>query len=293
MEKAAEITAAIPTLDRPQALSRCLEGIFSGSLQPAEVLVVDQGQSQAAQSVLDRFQSERTPIVHIQQSRQGVSAARNLAAARANCPIIAFTDDDCVPDEDWLAWMARTFAAYPAIAGVTGNILPLGSESPGTFAVSVRIRDERIEFRSRALPWYGGSGGNFAIRRDWLARVGGFDERLGPGSPGKAAEDMDLFYRLLRAGAVICYEPKAVIYHERQDEARLLQSFWNYSYGVGAISAKHLRRGDLYAGYILGVWAFWLFWRTGLFPRKRLHAGEGLLSLRGCSRGLAYGFKLG
>jgi GT2 family glycosyltransferase len=124
--------------------------------------------------------------------------------------------------------------------------------------------------------------------------VGGFDERLGAGSPGQAAEDTDLFYRLLRADAIIRYEPRMMIYHQCQDATRLVRSFWTYSYGIGAFSAKHMRKGDLYIAYILGVWLFWLIWRTGsaILHRNRLYSSEGLLSLRGCTRGFAYGFQL-
>jgi len=177
---------------------------------------------------------------------------------------------------------------------VSGIILPLGEDSAGLFPISIRTSQKRTTFQRCALPWHVGSGGNFAIRRDWLLRVGGYDERLGAGSPGKAAEDTDLFYRLLQAGAVICYEPDVVIYHERQDAARLLRSFANYSHGIGAFIAKHFRRGDMYAAYIFGVWLFWLIWRTAssILRRSRIYSGEGLLSLKGCCHGLAYGFRL-
>jgi hypothetical protein len=87
----------------------------------------------------------------------------------------------------------------------------------------------------------------------------------------------------------------AVIYHERQDRARLLISYLNYGYGIGAFSAKHLRRGDLYPGYILGVWLFWLFWKMGSFivHHDTVQAKGSLISLKGCLHGLAYGLKLG
>jgi GT2 family glycosyltransferase len=211
----------------------------------------------------------------------------------AHCDIIAFSDDDCVPARDWLASIERTMISVPA-DGVTGNILPLETDTAGEYPISIRTHQQGMIFHGRVLPWQVGSGGNFAIKRTWLFRIGGYDERLGAGSPGKAAEDTDIFYRLLQAGAAIYYQPEAVVYHERQDAARLLRSFWNYSYGIGAFTAKHARKGDLYAAYMLGVWSFWLLWRTvsSIMRRNRLYAGEGLLSLRGCSHGLAYGFRL-
>ena len=295
MKKVVKITVAIPTLDRPVELVRCLTALLTGTVLPAEVLIINQGGHDHVGQAIKSFQlTYSTPISQCAQSPRGLSAARNFAMERARCDVIAFTDDDCVPAPDWLAHIEQTLTSSPSAAGMTGSILPLGEAAPGYFPISIRTRGTEVLFQGRTLPWHVGSGGNFAIRQDWLRRVGGYDERLGAGSPGKAAEDTDLFYRLLQAGAMIRYEPAAIIYHERQDAARLIRSFWSYSHGIGAFVAKHLRKGDLYAAYILAVWLFWLFWRTGasILRRNRIYAGEGWLSLKGCSHGLAYGFKL-
>jgi cellulose synthase/poly-beta-1,6-N-acetylglucosamine synthase-like glycosyltransferase len=295
MKKVANITVAIPTLDRPMELSRCLEGLFQGKILPAEVLIVNQGKFQIVEQVIRHFRTQYSiPLIHCSQPPKGLSAARNLATNQAHCHIIAFTDDDCVPDPEWLAYIERVLISAPTADGVTGSIQPLGTGHPGDFPISIRNHKKGMMFQGRALPWHVGSGGNFAIRRSWLFLIGGFDERLGAGSPGKAAEDTYLFYRLLRAGTTLRYEPEMVIYHARQDTTRLIRSFWNYSHGIGAFTAKHVRRGDLYAAYMLGVWLFWLIWRTAssILHRNRMYAGEGFWSLRGCSRGLAYGFRL-
>ena len=295
MKRIKNFAIAIPTLDRPKALARCLEAVLNGTVLPAEVLIINQGQYDAAEQVISRARlSCPIPLIHCLQPQKGLSAARNLASEQTHCQIIAFTDDDCVPSPDWLAQIERTMTSSPAYDGVTGSILPFGEETSGLFPISIRTTGKRRTFQGRALPWHVGSGGNFAIKRDWLLRIGGYDERLGAGSPGKAAEDTDMFYRLLQAGAAICYEPEAVIFHERQDVIHLTRSFWNYSHGIGAFTAKHFCTGDLFAAYMLGVWFFWLVSRTArsLTRRNRIYAGEGLLSLKGCCHGLAYGFKL-
>jgi glycosyltransferase involved in cell wall biosynthesis len=295
MKRITNFTIAIPTLDRPKALARCLDAVLNGTVLPAEVLIIDQGQYDVAEQVISQARLNcPIPLIHCSQPQKGLSAARNLASGQTHGQIIAFTDDDCVPASDWLAQIERTMTSLPACDGVTGSILPFGEETSGLFPISIRTSRKRTTFQGRALPWHVGSGGNFAIKRDWLLRIGGYDERLGAGSPGKAAEDTDIFYRLLQVGAIICYEPQAVVYHERQDVIRLTRSFWNYSHGIGAFTAKHFRTGDLFAAYILGVWLFWLVWRTASsIPRRnRIFAGEGLLSLKGCCHGLAYGFRL-
>jgi cellulose synthase/poly-beta-1,6-N-acetylglucosamine synthase-like glycosyltransferase len=295
VRKVANITVAIPTLDRPMELACCLEGLFQGTILPAEVLIINQGRFHIVEQVILQFRTQYSiPLIHCTQPLKGLSAARNLATNQAHCHIIAFTDADGVPDPDWLAHIERVLISTPTADGITGSIELLGTGEPSEFPISIRNHKKRMTFQRRALPWQVGSGGNFAIRRSWLFLVGGFDERLGVGSPGKAAEDTDLFYRLLRAGMAIQYEPAMVVYQKRQDATHLIRSFWNYSYGIGAFTAKHFRRGDVFAAYSLVVWLFWLIWRTAssIVRRNKIYAGEGLLSLKGCSHGLAYGFRL-
>ncbi|HWN44813.1 MAG TPA: glycosyltransferase family 2 protein, partial [Thermoanaerobaculia bacterium] len=147
----------------------------------------------------------------------------------------------------------------------------------------------------RALPWLVGTGGNFAARRDWLLRAGGFDERLGAGSPGGSGEDMDILYRLLKAGARIRYEPQAVVYHERQPRERRLASRSAYGRGIGACCGLWLRGRDLHALAVLGGW---LRMRGGMAAgavRRRQWGGvrEELLVLGGTARGLVYGLRAG
>ena len=178
---------------------------------------------------------------------------------------------------------------------VTGRVLPLGPEQPGLYAVSSRTSSSPADFAGLALPWLVGTGGNFAARRDWLLRVGGFDERLGAGSPGGSGEDMDLLYRLLKAGARIRYEPQAVVFHERQPRERRLASRSAYGRGIGACCGLWLRGRDPHA---LAVLAGWLRMRGGMaagavWRRQWGGVREELLVLGGTARGLFYGLRAG
>ena len=214
----ADVSVAIATMNRPAALARCVEAILDGHMKPAELIVVDQGDHTATARLFERSGWRRIlPLQHIRQHRCGLSASRNAAVAHASRPVVAFTDDDCVPDKEWLAGLMAGFntAEYPD--AVTGRVLPLGPEQPGLYAVSTRASETPALYRARTLPWRVGSGGNAAVKREWLERIGEFDERLGAGSPGQSAEDMDLFHRLLRGGASVLYHPGAVVYHERKD----------------------------------------------------------------------------
>src|SRR5215470_832842 len=107
----ANITVTISTLDRPEALARCLDALFSGHKLPAELVVVDQSNDHSAEPVVEPYRVKRTLIHYIHQQRRGLSVSRNTALQHAHCPIVAVTDDDCVPDASWIAALDRAFAS--------------------------------------------------------------------------------------------------------------------------------------------------------------------------------------
>jgi len=293
MTNVTNVTAVIATLDRPAALDRCLDAILCGDMLPAEVIIVDQSQHNATQAVVEQRCESRVSIVYMRRRQRNASASRNAAIAHASSPIVAVTDDDCLPERTWIAVINQTFTAPGAPDAMTGRVLALGPDEPGLFAASLRRSNRRDEFAGKVLPWVVGTGGNFAVKRAWFDRIGGYDERLGPGSHGKASEDIDLFYRLLCAGAHIRYEPDAVIYHERQSKTRRLASRWSYGYGTGAFCGIQLRRGDVFALHII---CQWLLTQGRLFVeaighRQWLQAYQRSLSLRGTVRGLGYGLR--
>jgi GT2 family glycosyltransferase len=301
--KVAPVSVVIATLERPDALARCLDALLRASQPPAEIIVVDQSRDDRSTNLVREWysgafalQAGQSPVVrHIRQRRRGLAAARNAGIAAARYPIIAVTDDDCVPDEGWVAAAYRVLTDVRAPAAVTGPVRPLGPEAPDRYPVSSRTGNVRAEFSGRTVPWFVGTGANFAIQRAWLERIGSYDERLGAGSPGQAAEEMDLFYRLLRAGARIRYEPDAVVYHERQTRERRIATRYSYSYGIGAFCGLWLRRGDLYAVAMLGQWLHRQASR--LLTAARAGDRTGVywrwLSLRGTASGLLYGLRAG
>ena len=287
------VTAAIAACDRPEGVVRCLDGLFAGDALPAEVVVVDQSRDDAVLQVLRELRPP-VPLHHLRMARRGLSASRNAALGRAGNEIVAFTDDDCVPDRGWIGTGHRCLERNAELAGVTGRVLPLGEERPGTFVVSPRTSAEARTYAGRAVPWLVGTGGNLIARRAWLERIGGFDERLGAGSPGRAAEDADLLYRWLQAGGRVRYEPGSVVYHERQTAAQRLSSRRGYGHGIGALCALYFRRGDLFAGRMLAGYladqgtslARALLRRDWFAVRQRVSA------LQGCAGGMVYGWKV-
>jgi len=257
-------SVVITTVDRPAALRRCVDALLKGDTLPAEIIVVDQGDTGSCERELLQCHSGSVRLLYYRQPRWGLSAGRNAGVALASGDIIAVTDDDCVPGRGWLSTISRNLSGDQAPDAVTGRVLPLGPEVPGLFAVSSRTDVVRRQFCRPIKPWVVGTGANFATRRHWLEKLGGYDERLGAGSPGKAAEDMDLFYRMLSAGGRIIYDPDAVVLHERQDLPRRRASRYTYGFGIGAFCGIRLRALDL---RMLLVLAQWLLLRGRLLLR--------------------------
>jgi GT2 family glycosyltransferase len=290
----ADITVAISTLDRPDALANCLRALLEGEVLPAEIIVVDQSRDNRTQQVIEGYQARGGPVIYIRHAGHGLGVSQNIAIAHAQCPVIAVTDDDCIPPATWLATIVHAFSSSNQIDAITGRVLPLGPEQAGLYAISSRTSTTRIEFSRNAMPWNIGSGNNFAVKREWLRHIGGNDERLGPGSPGQGGVDMDLFYRLLRAGARIRYEPDLLVYHERTSQTGRLARRTPYGYGMGACCSIWLRQGDRHA---LRVLVRWLLMRgkrlfDGLRQRQWMLVYEEVLVLQGTLRGLVYGLRV-
>ena len=285
----AGITVAVATCGRPAALRRCLEGLARGSLLPAQVLVVDQEASDEAQ---DAARVAGLPSVRYQpQPRLGLSASRNLALELAAQPLIAVTDDDCVPDPGWLEALLAGLARSPRPAAVSGPILPLGVQPPGTYAVSLRERGPAVDHRGAVVPWLVGSGANFAAPVEGVRAHGGWDERLGTGSPGKAGEDTELLRRIMRAGGIVRFDPDAVVRHEWQRRDRRMATRWSYGYGVGAMCGLLLAQGDAFAARMLLAYAR-LHVRpllAALWRRERDSAAQHWRAVASTAPGFAYG----
>ncbi len=288
--RTAAITVAISTRDRPEALARCLASLRSGSVLLGQIVVVDQSRNDATRKIAEGAED----IHYVAHAGSGLGMAQNLAFAHAREAVVAVTDDDCVVDERWLETVERALSGPEAPDAVTGRVLPLGPDAGGYLPVSTRESTAPCEFFGRDLPWEVGSGNNFAVRREWLRRIGGNDERLGPGSRGLGAVDMDLFYRLLRAGARVRYEPAVLVFHERTTRRGRIRRRFPYGHGMGAMCAVWLRQGDRYALRMLARWLKFRLWRliTGIRHANPALVHEELLVLFGTVCGFAHGVRL-
>ncbi len=197
-------------------------------------------------------------------------------------------DDDVRVRPGWAAAMAGALAD-DGVAFVTGRILL----PPGMAWTDVPIATKEEPDAARlddATTGVLGHSANAAVRRIALDAVSGFDERLGAGAELRAAEDNDLFDRLLAAGFVGRYEPEAEAWHEQWRRRRqLLGLNYGYGYGSGARLAKLLRTDRRRARRVGRA----VFWDWGLadarrwLPRHRYAAALAVTRVVAATLGLA------
>jgi glycosyltransferase involved in cell wall biosynthesis len=290
----------VPTLDRPDLLRRCLSSVLHGNRQPDQVVVCDQSKGAQTSRLVEEIARRYVCVRYVHLDWPHTSRARNAGLAAARTDLVAFIDDDCVAHRGWLEALSNVYAeasrmedeACRTVSAVAGSVLPLyGGPGRRGHAIAQRAGTMRRYFRGGSVgmkaghwaPWDVGTGANIISARRLLLAAGGFDEELGPGSRASAAEDIDLIYRLARAGTLV-YEPGAVVYHPTKDRWGRLRSRFAYGRGMGAMLARHAAAGEGSARTLL-----LLYGRHQLASMLRGGAWgpvESILTLAGTGRAL-------
>jgi GT2 family glycosyltransferase len=231
------LSVVIATKDRPEQLARCLDRLRPQLCADDEIVVVDS----ASRDARTGHVALGAGATLIRAERPGTSLARNLGWRSARHDRVAFIDDDIRVDAGWVDGMASALASDDA-TWVTGWI-GLERFGGGARHLNPTMLEEAPARLDRERRGTMGASANFGARRPVLDAVGGFDERFGPGRWTAAAEDVELFDRLLLAGFDGRYDPSVRVFHEQWRTARAgfgLQ--WRYGKGMGARIARLARR---------------------------------------------------
>ena len=233
-------TVAICTRDRTEDLQRCLDALVKLPDDGQEILVVDNCPSTDATYKLVMGYKQ---VSYLREDKPGLSCARNKALREAKHPIVAFTDDDAIPDPGWLRALLKNFDD-PLVLCTTGLTMPFELENEiqewfermSCFAHGFKRTVFGIPDHDPLGVGSIGAGVNMALRRSVLEKVGPFDEALGIGTPAKAGEEKDIFSRILSAGYRIVYDPAALCWHKHRRSWKLLRRAV-YGHGVGVYAA--------------------------------------------------------
>jgi len=251
--------------NRPELLVRTVESALKGERLPTEMIVVDQ--SDRPNEALPLMEASSCEIRYLWKPGKGGSRARNAGAMAARCPILVFTDDDMEVDPRWFYAVVAALLEQGESGVISGRVLAMPGVSESSVP-SLIVSEEPAVYQGRIghdVLWTN----NMAIHRDAFIEMGGFDERLGPGTPFPSSEDNDLGFRLLESGFRIVYEPRAVLFHRDWRSPRQLTTLrWSYGVGQGAFYAKYI---DLRDRFMLAVALNDLRAQVRGFPRILWH----------------------
>jgi glycosyltransferase involved in cell wall biosynthesis len=249
------VSVVVATYNRPARLARLLASLRAQSLGAGsfEVIVVDDGSAGETAAVIAGQLGQpglALRVVH-HPVRRGPAAARNSGWRTAAAPLVAFTDDDCVADPDWLQALLSAAARAPG-ALVQGRTVPDPGSEPGLLARTVRVE--------RLGPQY--ETCNMLYPRSVLESLRGFDEAFGT---GPAAEDTDLAWRALEAGHPAVFAERAVVRHAvvRVGAVGMLRFAWRWRRAMRIFAEHPGTRTMLYRGIFWNVWHY-LLWRSVL-----------------------------
>jgi GT2 family glycosyltransferase len=247
------VTVVVPTADRPDAVRKCVKFLLCSDYPKLDVIVVDNRPASPDAGALRELADGDARIRYIAEPRPGVSRARNTGLAAATGELVGFVDDDIEVDRWWLANLVAELVE-DRIDCATSLVLPTRLDTPaqqtfeamkgfgqGTrrqvFGPELAAVDPLYSF----APGRFGPGGCALWRRSSVQRLGGFDTLLGPGTPSRAGEDLELFLRLARSGGSVVYAPNGVAWHDHGAEwSELRDRLRAYGTGLSAMFLRHL-----------------------------------------------------
>ena len=277
------ISVVVPTRDRPTRLAKLLEALRAQRLDGGsfEVVVVADGASTGTRELLSQELPRGGPALRVvaHDHSRGPAAARNAGWRAARAPLVAFTDDDCVPTPGWLNAGVAQLSPGTIVQGVT---LPDPAEAAADGLLSRTLRVESLGPQFETC--------NIFYPLSALEELGGFDERYGM-TPG--GEDTDLAWRALDAGYTAVLAPEAVVFHavDHLGVRGMLRVAARWSAPMRSLADHRQARAMLYRGVFWNVWHY-LLWRSilalaGPAWLRRMVVTRHLLELR--KRGRAEG----
>jgi len=279
------LTVAICTHARPEFLEPCVRSLLalrpdeSGDPRSFEILVVDNAPPDRA---TEELVASLPHVRYALEPLPGLDFARNRALAESAGDYVAYLDDDVVVDRGWLAGLEEAREENPDAVVVTGLVLPyeLASEPQIVFERRGGFRRgfQKLRYAGQTMPGNPlyptgagifGAGCNMVVHKETVTRLGGFDEALDTGPPLPGGGDLDIFYRVVRAGHPLVYEPRMLVFHKhRADHRALRRQYWSWGEGFMAFIAKTYRTDPEQRGKLRRIVRWWLGDQLGMLRRS-------------------------
>ncbi len=244
-----KLTLGVCTFNRGCAIEQTLRAIVAmhDSGRIAELLVIDNASTDDTAHVVDAFIAEAAkthpafPVRRVVESRQGLAQARRRLIEEARGELVAFLDDDVLPDTAWAEAMLATMDEHPK-CGVAGGRVRLKFET-GPTRVALRYAsflarqdmgdaDLLVDDPTRSLV-----GAAMCLRKDSVVATGWLESQAMPDRQGAALTsggDNELCIRLRRAGFEVRYTPRAMVEHLIPERRQSVQYLAKLAAGIGS-----------------------------------------------------------
>jgi glycosyltransferase involved in cell wall biosynthesis len=201
---------------------------------------------------------------------QGLSRARNRGLAASNTDIVAYLDDDCEPEQQWLGILLEPFK-NEMVGATTGTVITPQSPPRDLSTAAVRTLSDKDPLWFEIATFGGlGLGGNMALRKSACAGWQVFDERLGRGAPLQIGEETYAFAQLISRGYTAVNLPRAIVHHPPMTRYSIENEARNsFSYWLLLFSAFPDHRADLIRFLSRRLWRKPLSW-----PREPQEPGD-------------------
>jgi glycosyltransferase involved in cell wall biosynthesis len=200
-----EVTVVVPTYSRPHLLPRLIEALEGQTLphDRFEIVIVDNASPDDTSARLAELAATTSlRLRHLVEHRRGPAATRNAGWRASQAPVVAFIDDDCVPEPAWLAAGLSTVLSHDRIGVVQGGVRKPDGALLGDWTLWRQVTGQTPYFE----------GCNIFYRRLALEQAGGFDEDI-----GNYGEDAALGWSVVDAGWQRGYAADAVAYHDVEE----------------------------------------------------------------------------
>jgi len=206
-----EVSVVIPTYNRLATLREVIPSLLRSDVRPdsMEIVVADSRSTDGTGDYLAGVAAQHPNVRHLPGAYTGRAMARNAGIDAARGRVVLFTDADIIASPDLVSRHLVHHAADRPVAVVGMEVQVSSLDDYERKRAHPLLRAPLHGERPKRLSWLYFLTGNASVRRSDLLDVGAFDEAF----TGYGHEDLELGYRLQRAGIPIVYEPRAVDYH--------------------------------------------------------------------------------
>ena len=219
------VSVIIPVFNNSEALKKCLEALENQTLSKSlyEVIVVDNGSDEDIKAVVSQFGQAFATY----ESRPGSYVARNKGISLAKGEVIAFTDSDCIPAQDWIERGVAHLLRVPECGLVAGKIELFFKNPDQPTAVELHQSVQAFDQKRYVEQWRFGATANLFTFRSVIDNVGSFDETL------KSSGDLEWGQRVSLTGYKQVYSHETCVAHPaRNSLAQLSRKMVRVTGGV-------------------------------------------------------------